>query len=217
MMELPLFPLGTVLFPGMPLPLHIFEPRYQQMISFCIEQKSAFVVALIRSGREALGPVAETFEVGCTARIREVSPIGEGRLNLQTIGAERVRVLSINNERDYAVCQAEAFPSADQNAITTEELAAELRPLIHTYIKILTATERVEIPNLMALPPTKLIWLAADLLQIRPGKKQQLLEEESLPGLYDKVRAAYLSEIALLSAIADQKQANADGHPNSLN
>ncbi|HMU85136.1 MAG TPA: LON peptidase substrate-binding domain-containing protein, partial [Leptospiraceae bacterium] len=68
----PVFPLSTVLFPGLPLPLHIFEPRYQLMIQRVISRKEPFIVALIKSGQEALGDVAEPYEIGTTASIKQV-------------------------------------------------------------------------------------------------------------------------------------------------
>jgi len=70
-MELPLFPLNTVLFPGATLPLHVFEERYKQMINQCLESRSPFGVLLIRSGNE-VGTPTEPFEVGTTASIAHV-------------------------------------------------------------------------------------------------------------------------------------------------
>ena len=67
-LELPIFPLGTVLFPGMPLPLHIFEERYKRMIGRCLDGDRAFGVTLLKSGREVGGP-AIPHEVGTIARI----------------------------------------------------------------------------------------------------------------------------------------------------
>ena len=79
MFELPLFPLNTVLFPGMPLTLHIFEDRYKLMIGKCIQERQPFGVVLIRRGLEALGPVADTHSVGCMAFIRQVERLEQGR------------------------------------------------------------------------------------------------------------------------------------------
>ena len=86
MFELPLFPLNTVLFPGMPLPLHIFEDRYKQMINNCLEEKEPFGVVLIRNGKEALGPLAQPHSIGCTARIVEVQKLSDGRMNITSVG-----------------------------------------------------------------------------------------------------------------------------------
>ena len=81
MLKLPLFPLRTVLFPGMPLALHIFEDRYKEMMRRCIERSSPFGVVLIKHGDE-VGPAAEPYAIGCTARVVQVEPLPEGRMNL---------------------------------------------------------------------------------------------------------------------------------------
>ena len=83
---MPLFPLGLVLYPEEELPLHIFESRYKQMIEHCLAEEKQFGVVLIRRGSEALGPLAEPHSIGCTARILEVQPLDEGRMQITTIG-----------------------------------------------------------------------------------------------------------------------------------
>src|ERR671932_1191815 len=90
--ELPLFPLRVVLFPGMRLPLHIFEERYKLMIGTCMVTDQTFGVALIRSGREVGGP-AETYPTGTTARIIQMERLPEGRMNLVAVGVDRFRLL----------------------------------------------------------------------------------------------------------------------------
>ena len=91
-MELPLFPLNSVLFPGATLPLHIFEERYKLMIGRCLQSGSPFGVLLIRSGNE-VGEATEPFEVGTTARIVRVQHLDEGRMNLVCLGEQRFRLL----------------------------------------------------------------------------------------------------------------------------
>ena len=86
MLDLPLFPLQTVLFPGIPFQLHIFEERYKQMVARCLDERVPFGVVLIRKGREALGPVAQTYPVGCTAQIARVENLPQGRFNLTVVG-----------------------------------------------------------------------------------------------------------------------------------
>jgi len=91
---LALFPLDLVLFPGAPLPLHIFEPRYQELISECIEQKKAF--GMVRSRENALA------EVGCTAAILDVSrKYDDGRLDIVTEGRQRFEIEQLNQERSF--------------------------------------------------------------------------------------------------------------------
>src|ERR1044072_6859828 len=96
--ELPLFPLNVVLFPGMPLPLHIFEPRYRLLVQRCLDGghfpvERAFGVTLLAEGSEGMANTVPV-EVGCTAKITHAAPLPDGRFNLQTTGGRRFRVLS---------------------------------------------------------------------------------------------------------------------------
>src|SRR5579883_108632 len=97
---LPLFPLSEVLFPGMLLPLHIFEPRYRLMIRRCISEKLPFGVVLITRGQE-VGSGAEFFQVGTTARITRVQKEDDGRLYIASIGEQRFRILQTFDDQPY--------------------------------------------------------------------------------------------------------------------
>ena len=91
---LPLFPLEVVLFPGVPLPLHIFEPRYKEMIGECLEQKKSFGV--IRAQESTLA------DVGCTAEILAVTKTyDDGRMDIVAQGKERFELLEVNQERTF--------------------------------------------------------------------------------------------------------------------
>src|SRR6476469_494249 len=100
--RLALFPLNTVLFPGMPLPLHIFEERYKLMIGRCIEENRPFGVVLIRSGPEVGGP-ATPHVVGTTAEISGWKRLEDGRLNLIVMGTERFRIVEVVRQEPYMV------------------------------------------------------------------------------------------------------------------
>jgi Lon protease-like protein len=88
---LPLFPLHTVLFPGGPLPLRIFETRYVDMIARCMREQAPFGVVLIQEGEEA-GDVASTAAVGCTARIVDFNKMPDGLLGISCVGERKFRV-----------------------------------------------------------------------------------------------------------------------------
>jgi len=91
---LALFPLDVVLFPGAPLPLHIFEPRYKEMISECLEQKRPF--GMVRAQKNSLA------EVGCTAVILNVfKKYEDGRLDIATQGKQRFEIVQLNQERSF--------------------------------------------------------------------------------------------------------------------
>lgn len=96
--EIPLFPLNTVLFPGGPLRLRIFEPRYVDMVGRCMREQQGFGVVLIREGGET-GP-AEFQEIGTLARIVDFNRLPEGLLGLETIGGERFRVRAHRRQSD---------------------------------------------------------------------------------------------------------------------
>ena len=97
MIEIPLFPLRSVLCPGVALPLHIFEERYRLMINRCIERGEPFGVVLLREGHE-VGPIrGQVAAVGTTAAIRRAGAYPDGRLDILTVGQQRFRLESVDN------------------------------------------------------------------------------------------------------------------------
>jgi hypothetical protein len=97
-MQVPLFPLNTVLFPGGPLPLRIFEPRYLDMISACMKQDAPFGVLLIRRGGET--GHATTWNIGTLARVTDWYQGSDGILGITAVGTERFRLLSTERRAD---------------------------------------------------------------------------------------------------------------------
>jgi Lon protease-like protein len=124
---LPLFPLHSVLCPGIALPLHIFEPRYRTMIGRCLEEGTPFGVVLIRDGRE-VGPLANHIaEVGTTAVIRQAGRYPDGRLDIVTVGERRFRIASVDAGREpYLVGDVEELdeplggPAAEVSRLTAQ-------------------------------------------------------------------------------------------------
>jgi uncharacterized protein len=124
---LPLFPLSTVLFPGMRLPLHVFEERYRTLVDELLTgpEPRRFGVIAIRSGREVgAGGVAELHEVGCVAVVRQVAPHPDGRYDLQTVGAERFRLASTDRSRPYLQGEVELLPDGVAEPGAAETAAA---------------------------------------------------------------------------------------------
>jgi Lon protease-like protein len=116
---LPLFPLDLVLFPGAALPLHIFEPRYREMISECLDQKKVF--GIVRAKEEGVA------EIGCTAEIITVTQkYPDGRMDIVTEGRERFEVMQLNQERSFL--QAEVVYLQDEpDRSTAEEIALAVK------------------------------------------------------------------------------------------
>jgi Lon protease-like protein len=121
---IPLFPLDVVLFPGTPLPLHIFEPRYKEMINECLTQQRAFGVIRVREHGLA--------EIGCTAEIvTVVKEYPDGRLDLVTEGRQRFELLRVNQERSFlraevAMIHDEAGGVPQKDTSRAVQLHAEL-------------------------------------------------------------------------------------------
>lgn len=203
MREMPLFPLDTVLFPGMPIHLHIFEPRYRQMIQFCLDNARPFGVVLIRRGAEANGPLAEPESIGTAAAITEVERLPDGRMNIIALGDERFRILELNYDLPYLVGKVECLPL--QPPVTLEMISGlrRLRPLAHHYLTLLSRQfhENLDLSGLrMPEDPGHALNMAAGLLQIPPAEKQPLLAAISATDLFVQVERLYRREIALLSA-----------------
>ncbi|HEU4675998.1 MAG TPA: LON peptidase substrate-binding domain-containing protein [Motilibacteraceae bacterium] len=104
--RIPLFPLGTVLFPGLVLPLHVFEDRYRLMVRTLLERPETerrFGVVAIRQGREVGSDgVRALYPVGCTAVLRRVDPLPDGRFEIVATGGERFRLLELDTSLPYA-------------------------------------------------------------------------------------------------------------------
>src|SRR5260370_10948037 len=126
-MKLPLFPLNTVLFPGMALPLHIFEPRYRLMIEECLNTGGAFGIVLISSGRE-VGEPAVPHSVGTTAHISGVERLPDGRFNIEIIGQQRFHIVSLENDQAYLTGTIAEFPLAGADERPARRLARALLP-----------------------------------------------------------------------------------------
>lgn len=206
MPELPLFPLHTVLFPGIPFQLHIFEERYKQMIARCLDERLPIGVVLIKRGREALGPLAETYTVGCTAQIARVEQLPQGRFNLTVVGRERFRILALRYDMPYLVGQVTLHPLEVWNELAVQRAGEALRPLVIRYLGLLAQASEVAFhaPDLPARP-LKLAYLAAHILQTPLTRKQDLLSRDQALAFIQGLRDLYPREIALLRAILERQ------------
>ncbi|MEX2238326.1 MAG: LON peptidase substrate-binding domain-containing protein [Dehalococcoidia bacterium] len=129
-MEIALFPLNTVLFPGMRLPLNIFEERYKLMLKQCLEDGLTFGVVLIRSGEE-VGGQAQPFSVGTTARITSVEATDDGRFIVEAVGDSRFRTEKLLHR--YPFIRAEVSLEASVVGDNDESAAATVRSLFEDF------------------------------------------------------------------------------------
>jgi hypothetical protein len=170
--EIPLFPLGLVLFPGGPLPLRIFETRYVDLVRRCLRDGSGFGVVLIREGVEAGGP-ARTFDVGTYARIVDFSRQPDGLLGIRATGERRFRILERRRARD-GLNLADVEWLADERPQPLPEEFAELGPTIDAIL-----TQAGEPYASLERRPGDASWVSARLAEILPVPavhKQHCLE-----------------------------------------
>lgn len=219
MTELPLFPLNTVLFPGMPLNLHIFEERYKLMINLCLEERRPFGVVLIASGREALGPLADPHMVGCTAHITQVQPLRGGQMHITAIGRERFQINNLDREKPYLVGDVDMYPLTPEDPKSIAHSGARLRAWIHRYLKVLEDAGQVQFDaGKLPRDATSLGYLGAVVLQqISVEQKQELLEADRATEMFEQLRQIYRREVALLEALLSPPEDNTAGGPFSMN
>lgn len=180
--DLPLFPLNTVLFPRMPLPLHIFEPRYQEMMTRCIRERIGFGVLLISNGSE-VGENAETVTVGTVARIVNVDELDDGRMDMLTMGVVRFRLLKTHNHHPYMSGDIEAWQDEMGDTKRLPMLTKEAHKAYINYVadlsELMDAEDR---PGQIVAPmdPQVLSYTIAANLQVPNEDKQQLLELDTV-------------------------------------
>jgi Lon protease-like protein len=207
---LPLFPLGTVLMPGASLPLHIFEPRYRQLtvdlVTGAVPDKQFGVVAV----REGWTPDDDGIEglhaVGCTAELRDVRRLPDGRFDIVTRGARRFRLLELDTEsKPYLMGSIEYLPDAElgeraADADLTRMLTAAARDAHRTYCATAWKADDWSEPAPDVEPGTLPHVLAADCL-LPMGDRQSLLEQTSPTERLRMVRALLARETGLLTQL----------------
>lgn len=195
---LPLFPLDVVLLPGITLPLHVFEPRYKEMIGECLRNQMPFGV--VRAVEQ------EISEMGCTAEITEVTKTySDGRLDIVTHGRQRFEVLQLDRERSFLRCEILIVPDEPGNADEQEKQRAIAA---HEEILALAAAAAQEFST-----EHPLSFQLAGSLPLDLDFKQKLLsilsERERIHEL-----AAYLENIlpGLRRAARAREKAGGNGH-----
>jgi uncharacterized protein len=205
---LPLFPLGTVLLPGASLPLHIFEPRYRQLtidlVTGAIPDKQFGVVAVREGWTPDDDGMAGLHHVGCTAELRDVRRLDDGRFDIVTRGARRFRLLELDTEtKPYLTGVVEYLPDVanpDDGADLTRMLISSARAAHRRYCATAWKTGDWSEPADTVEPGTLPHVLAADCL-LPIVDRQSLLEQVSPTERLRMVRALMARETGLLSQL----------------
>ncbi len=175
-LPLPLFPLAeVVLFPGMVLPLHVFEERYVRMVRTVLAGDRRFGVCLIRAGEE-VGEPAEPCAVGTTARITESREVAPDEFIVLAVGEERFRIQRQWHDGKLLLGEVETFDDRPADS-AVEEWCDRLRALASRHLMLIgQATGREMEPARFPDSPRDLSFLIASGLAIESGLRQELLE-----------------------------------------
>jgi uncharacterized protein len=201
---LPLFPLGAVLYPGMLLPLHVFEERYRQLVRDLLERPEPrqFGVIAIRKGRETgIDGVHSLYEIGCTATLRRVDELEDGRFDLVTVGTRRFRLLALDQTLPYLQGEIELL---DEDAVDQAVAAPFVRSVqvaFRAYLDALTerggATVRIEdLPS----EPVLLSFVVAATMVIDLSERQGLLDQPDTVRRLTAERTLLARETVMLRA-----------------
>jgi len=175
--ELPIFPLPIVLFPGAPQPLHIFEPRYRQLLTDCLAGDRRFGVAYVAPDpAPGADPVPNPGDVGCVALIRTNQPLPDGRFNILTVGERRFVLRSwISSAHPYRVAEVEEFDDEPTDADEVTTLAADVREGFGRLARALgVLTEREDEEIELERDPQRLSFQVAASLELDAPAKQVL-------------------------------------------
>lgn len=202
---LPLFPLGTVLYPGLLLPLHIFEDRYRQLVRDLLDgpEPRRFGVIAIRKGRETgVEGISSLYEIGCTATLRQVAEHDDGRFDLVTVGTQRFRLLQLDDSRPYLQGDVDLLAEDAGDEAAAEVAAEAVRRGFRGYLDALTArgATQVSVPDLPA-DPVQLSYLVAASVIIDLGDQQALLAEPDAAARLAAERALLSRETTMLRSL----------------
>ena len=196
---LPMFPLGTVLFPHAPLPLHIFEPRYRALVHDCLAGDGEFGVVLIERGFE-VGGGDSRFEVGTVARLVEAAELPDGRWLLTTVGTRRIRVATWIPDDPYPLALVHDLPEPAFEA-AAEHALAEAEEAVRRALAYKAELGEPAAPAMVRLDddPQRRAWQLAAIAPLGPVDQQALLESAGVNELVVRL-AEVAAEAATLLA-----------------
>lgn len=201
--RLPLFPLGSVLFPGLLLPLHIFEDRYRRLVHDLLErpeEERRFGVVAITEGHEVgADALKETAAVGCVAELRDVETYDDGRYDIVTTGTTRFRVESVDDSQPYLQADVTALPEDEGDA--SGAYVPGVAKLFQRYCELLRSLgASVRGPDELPHEPVHLSYLVAAAAILDRHERQRLLEAGDATERLRDVLGLLRREISLLRA-----------------
>jgi len=202
---LPLFPLGTVLYPGLLLPLNIFEERYRELVRDLLDgpEPRRFGVIAIRKGRETgVDGISALYQIGCTATVREVAEQDDGRYHLLTVGTQRFRLASLDKSRPYLQGEVDLLEEEVGDEAAAGLAVHAVQRGFHGYVEALASRESVEV-TVPELPdePLLLSYLVAASMILDLPVRQDLLAEPDAERRLGAERALLARETTMLRSL----------------
>jgi Lon protease-like protein len=218
---LPLFPLGSVLYPGLVLPLHIFEERYRQLVADLLAgpEPRQFGVIAIRHGRETgVDGVSALYDTGCTAVLREAEAYEDGRYDLITVGAQRFRLLSLGDQAPYFSGDVDFLTDGVGDEAEAGAAVPAVQQALRAYLDLMRVRGGAEItiPDLPA-EPVLLSYLVAAAVVVDLPVKQRLLEEPDAHQRLLAERTLLVREMQMLRSLTSAPAPDLRYSPYSQN
>lgn len=196
--ELPIFPLPVVLFPGMPMPLHIFEERYRKMLADVRARNSLFGLSYFDAGSSGRD-IPPAGHIGCVAEVTETQALPDGRSNLLAVGVIRYEAESyVDRGEPYLVVRPNYF---EDDPESESALAMNSRDVASMFMRVANSIrvmndERGSLPDISDTDPQRLSFLVAAAMEIEADTKQQLLEMRSTSERLNKLRDLLVRVVA---------------------
>ncbi len=212
-LELPLFPLRIVLFPGAELPLHIFEPRYRLMINECYEQQRPFGIVLARPESEPLHE--QPYPIGTMAEIEALDRLEDGRINLIARGGQRFRILSQHHEKPYLSGIVEAYSDVDESGQPLSSVVQQAQHLFRAYLEILLSViGQPELTFTLSDDAEKLSHFIAHLMDVQDEQKQHMLELTSTQQRLEEEVAILRREVPFMREVQTMNERYREDAPD---
>ena len=218
---LPLFPLGTVLYPGLLMPLHIFEDRYRQLVGDLLAgpEPRQFGVIAIRKGRETgVDGVSALYEIGCVATLRQVTEHDDGRFDVMTVGTRRFRLRELDESRAYLQGHVDLIDEESGDEAAAAGAVQSVQVAFRAYLDALAAqgAVRVSVPDLPD-EPVLLSYLVASSVIVDLSDRQLLLAEPDALLRLTAERILLAKETGILRSLSSTPAPDLRNSPYSPN
>jgi len=221
MEKLPLFPLGTVLFPGLVLPLHIFEDRYKKLVRDLLDgpEPRRFGVVAIREGRETgVDGVSALYDIGCTATVREISELDDGGYDLITVGTDRFRLAGIDTSGTYVSGDVEMLADDVGDTAAAGLVTSAVQTAFRGYLNLLAdrGAATISVPDLPD-EPVLLSYLVAASMIIELPVRQGLLAQPDAARRLAAERVLLVRETTMMRELGSTPAPDLRSSPYSPN